>query len=106
MIDYTYLWDLFSLAMGLAAWILPIGSMLTRGTGRRAALCRELSLLCCGAALLGQILYAGVLVTEEDWSALLDTWDVVVWLACVLLIVTAALNLAARLQERKTRPQA
>ena len=99
--------NLGSLALGLAAWGLPIAALAgasIRADERRVSAFSALSLAACAAALLLQILYTGHLVSIADWPALLDTHRAVTLASAALVLVTAALN-GALLRRRQGPPQ-
>lgn len=88
------MYNLISLLLGLASWLLGICAIAKPGTGWLSLA----SLVSCGAALLAQLLEVNRRVGLADWSALLDTMDAVLLAAILLLAVTTALNLAAWLK--------
>lgn len=79
-----------SLLLGLAAWALPIASLIRRKKPQTA-----LSAACCSLSLLCQILYTQHLVSIRDWSAIEDTHG------AVLVCVTAILNTPSLLKDRR-----
>ena len=89
--------NLASLCLGVSAWVLPLAAFaLRRKAGGR--LCPTLvwaSAAACAAALYLQICYQGHLVKIDDASAILDTTDALVFVAGVLIAVTAMLDTAA-----------
>lgn len=85
-----------SLLLGLAAWALPIASLIRRKKPQTA-----LSAACCSLSLLCQILYTQHLVSIRDWSAIEDTHGAVTLAAAVLVCVTAILNAPSLLKDRR-----
>lgn len=88
-----------SLLLGLAAWVLPVAAMVCR---QKPSLLCAASFSLCSLSLLLQICYTQYLVTIRDWSAIEDTHYAVVFAAAVLLSVTAILNLAAWMINKRT----
>lgn len=86
-----------SLILGLAAWVLPVIGMF-----RRRNLTRW-SVSLCAAALYLQILQTNILVNKGDWAAIEDTYPAISFAASVLIIITAALNVAAAVINRKMK---
>lgn len=86
--------NLASLALGLMAWILPIGNLMRHGKleHKHWVAPSMLSLGACALALCFQIFYTHYLVKIEDWSALMDTSGAVALVSAVLLGVTILLN--------------
>lgn len=91
--------NLASLGLGLAAWLLPCIAVALRkkAGGRPGAALVAASGLCCALALYLQICYQNHLVEIGDTSAILDISEPLVFVAGVLLGVTAFLNGAALL---------
>ena len=88
--------NLFSLVLGLAAWILPLVHMSRlRPTTPLHRLYRTslISFFCCALALVFQLYYQLHLVDIQDWSAMMDTTHAVCRAAAVLLAGTALVNL-------------
>lgn len=83
-----------SILLGLFGWGIPCLVLWKRWKWKKAT-AHVLSLSACALALCFQILEAGRLVYLEDWSALLDTWDVVAAVSLFLWGTTVALNLLA-----------
>lgn len=91
--------NLASLALGLAAWALPVAAMI-RTAARPRALRSPLPLICasfaaCAAALCFSLRYDAYLARIEDVSAFLDTAEPLAFVASVLLCVTIVLNALA-----------
>lgn len=87
------MYHLMSLLQGLLSWGMGTAAIFRKGRFLIPA-----SLLFCSISLLLQLFQVRQLVQIGDWSALMDTMDAVALAATVLLIVTAALNIAALLR--------
>ena len=94
----TMFTSLGSLALGLAAWAMPVAGLWRRRKGTWAG--SALSWGCCAGALYLQVLYFGRLARTGDWSAVEDTAQAVVRVSTVLVAVTLLLNLALGLRSR------
>lgn len=83
-----------SLVLGLVAWILPIINLIKikNSNNNYWALMSIMSLGACATSLLFQINYNKHLVVIEDWSALMDTINAVVYVSTFLLLTTILLN--------------
>lgn len=92
------MYNVGSLALGLAAWLIPLFAM---GKSDRFALCCIGSLSCCTISLLFQLLEVQSRVHINDWSALLDTIDAVILAAVVLVCGVIVTNLVALFGFRK-----
>lgn len=86
---------MYALAVGFIAWALPVAAMLRRKNYTSA------SFAFCSASLFLAIMYTQQLVRKDDWAAIEDTHGGVLFGATVLIIITAALNLAAAIANRK-----
>ena len=93
MIDAGWL-NVGSLVFGLIAWGVPVMSFIQyrQADVRRCALYAVVSLSACATALGMQMLYTGHLVKISDWTALLDTYEAVIGVSSILLIVTIIMN--------------
>ena len=91
--NYSWL-NLGSMLLGLTGWIAPLIWMkkMARGQVRRSGPGVALSLGCCGTSIWMQLWYGRHLVEIQDWSAILDTWPAVGWVALFLLATTLLLN--------------
>ncbi len=86
--------NLGSVILGLIAWILPVINLIRyekHEHGNWVAL-SIMSISACAISLCLQIFYNDHLVKIADWSALMDTTGVMVFVAAVLLMVTIILN--------------
>lgn len=81
-----------SLLLGLAAWALPISTIITR---RYRVAYPSTSFGLCALSLLLQLMQVQVRVIRQDWSALMDTQYAVVFAGIVLLLVNLVANIAA-----------
>lgn len=95
------MYNVGSLALGLAAWLIPLFAI---GKSDRFALCCIGSLSCCTISLLFQLLEVQSRVHINDWSALLDTIDAVILAAVVLVCGVIVTNLVALFGFRKGKP--
>ncbi|HZG80507.1 MAG TPA: hypothetical protein VEZ13_07000 [Brevibacillus sp.] len=86
--------NLGSLVLGLIAWTLPLVNLMgyKKHGYRNWAVLSMMSIGACATSLSFQIFYHNHLVTIEDWTALLDTTDAVVFATAVLLVGTILLN--------------
>ena len=92
------MFNIGSLILGLAAWLLPV---LAIGKRDRFSLCCLGSFGCCILSLLLQLFEVTRRVNLEDWSALMDTMHAVVLAAVIMVAVMVICNLFALL--RSTR---
>lgn len=83
-----------SFVLGLIAWILPIINLMRykKHDNRNWAVFSIVSISACAMSLYFQIFYSYHLIKIEDWTALMDTTDAVVFASKVLLVVTIILN--------------
>ncbi|MEG6521528.1 hypothetical protein [Desulfotomaculum sp. 1211_IL3151] len=83
-----------SLLLGLIAWTLPVVNLMQykKREFRNWSTLSIMSIIACSISLYFQIIYTNYLVKIEDWSALMDTSGVLVFVGSVLLIVTLLLN--------------
>ena len=96
--------NLGSLALGLAAWLLPVMGMLSRTSSpARTNALSVFSLSACALSLFLVVLYLGRLVQAEDWSALMDTVPAFRLSASVLLAVALPLNALALFCRNRTK---
>lgn len=80
--------NLGSLILGLAAWVLPVLSL---GKKDRFVLCCLGSFGCCIFSLLFQVFEVKNRVNLADWSALMDTMHAVT-LAAVIMVAVAVIS--------------
>lgn len=83
-----------SLLLGLIAWTLPVVNLMQykKRVLRNWRSLSIMSISACSISLYFQIIYNNYLVKIEDWSALMDTSGVLVFVGSVLLIITLLLN--------------
>ncbi len=95
--------NLCSLALGLAAWTLPVVNLLypRKADNRLWPVFTAGSLSACAVSLCLQLFYSAHLADIEDWSAIMDTSWAVAKVGAFLLIVTLALNLAVLVVYRR-----
>ena len=86
--------NLGSLVFGLIAWILPGINLMQykKANHRNMVVFSIASVSTCAIALCMQIYVTRLLVTREDWSALMDISPALVLVATTLLGVTLILN--------------
>ena len=87
-------YNVYSILLGLFGWSVPC-LVLARRWKWRTESAHVLSLSACALSLCFQILEAERRVYLGDFSALLDTWDVVAKIAWFLWGSTVILNLWA-----------
>lgn len=83
-----------SLLLGLIAWILPIISLMQYKENKNKSwiILSIISISSCVISLFLQSIYNNHLVQINDWSALMDTTDALVFVSAVLIVVTIILN--------------
>ena len=86
------------LALGLAAWLLPVLGMAGRRTPAKTTALAAGSFCACALSLLLVLLKLKGITARQDWSALMDTLPAYCLAASVLLIVALALNLLSVLR--------
>lgn len=86
--------NLASLLLGLIAWILPIISIMQykKHENKSWIILSIISISSCAISLFLQIIYNNNLVQINDWSAIMDTTNALVFVSSVLLVVTISLN--------------
>ncbi|QDP39347.1 hypothetical protein [Radiobacillus deserti] len=86
--------NLFSLILGLIAWILPLVTLFRdkKQHDKNWVVLSISSVSACAISLSLQIFYSYHLVQIEDWSALMDTAGAVAFVSATLVIVTIILN--------------
>ena len=100
VVNMSMFCNVASILLGLLAWLLGYLA-LTRHSARVSHVLTAGSFTSCTLALLLQFFEIGVRAAINDFSAILDTMRAVIIAACVLVIVTAVLNIAAALKNRK-----
>ena len=89
-----------SILLGVCAWILAAIAIITpreKSSHRNTVF----SFCCCAAALVFQLFEVGNRVNVGDFAAIEDTIRAVLLAAVVLVITTAALNIAALVRCRR-----
>ena len=96
--------NLFSLILGLLAWVLPLVYLIKSkaADSRQWSLYSTGSFTACISSLLTQMMYQSHLVDVGDLSALMDTSSAVVIVSSVLIGVTVALNIYCAMRNRKS----
>ena len=87
--------NLGSLILGLAAWVLPFLAVKKKD---QFGLCCLGSFGCCILSLLFQLFEVKNRVNLQDWSALMDTMHAVILASVVLVVVMVGCNLSALLR--------
>jgi len=83
-----------SLVLGLAAWIMPVISIIRHRTTRvrLRMLFSVISFSACAFSLFMQIAQIRQRVILQDWAALMDTAGALVTVSLLLVIITVILN--------------
>ncbi len=89
-------YNMFSLALGLAAVVLPIVALFLKRDPRLSYFSMTAGLL----SLTGQIAAYNILVRKNDWSALLDTSGFTLSAAVILAALVAVLNLVLIIKQK------
>lgn len=85
-----------SLVLGIVAWILPLLNLSrAQANVKRWITYSFLSFICCGMAILFQLIVQNLFVEIEDFTALMDITGTSVLAASVLFLVTIVLNMFA-----------
>ena len=87
-------YNMASLALGLAAWILPLLGLAQRRKARFPACYSLASFGACLVALTMQFFEIRHRVAIHDLSAVMDTIDALAGVAAILAVVTFLLNAA------------
>lgn len=88
-------YNLLSLSLGIAAWILGLASLLVK---QPRPILTFLSFTCCGMSLVSQFFELRHRILLNDLSAVLDIYPTMAWVTLILFTVTAGLNAAALLR--------
>lgn len=90
----TAFFNLGSLILGLGAWVLACFAIKSKtffAAYRRSVA----SLSVCAVSLLFQLFEVGNRANKGDFSAIADTVRSTIFAACVLIVITASLNIIA-----------
>ena len=99
----TAFFNLGALALGIAAWVLPVSAMRRKKREGTLFPLSVVSFSACALALVLQLFEFRQRVRAEDWSALLDTIDATAGVCVLLVAGTVILNiLAARKKCRQS----
>lgn len=93
----TAFFNLGSLLLGLGAWVLACFAIKSKKT-LAAYHFSVTSLSVCAVSLLFQFFELNHRANIGDFSAIADTIQSTVFAACVLIIITAVLNIAAAIK--------
>lgn len=87
--------NLGSLILGLIAWIVPVISLMRikKGNNQNYLALSAISLSSCAISLTLQISSISQIVKIQDWTAILDTIDSIVFVSMILVAVTIILNI-------------
>lgn len=90
-----YLLNLASFILGCIALILPIINLAYKEKSKNSnwSTLSILSICACTISIYLQMVYNNYLVKVEDWSALLDITNSVIYISGVLIFITLILNL-------------
>lgn len=91
-------WNIGSLLLGLAAWILSALGIRMKSQSR---LLETVGFGCCCAALVFQLCEIDRRTDISDYAAIEDTIEGVICCALVLMVVTVGLNLVSALRHRE-----
>lgn len=97
----TFSCNLASLLLGLTAWILPLVYL---GVRKRRDLFCSASFAAAALSLFFQLQEPASRMSRGDISGIIDTLDIIPvihFCACILLIVTAVLNIIAFLRKER-----
>ncbi len=87
--------NLGSLILGLIAWIVPVISLMRikKGNNQNYLALSAISFSSCAISLTLQISSISQIVKIQDWTAILDTIDSIVFVSMILVAVTIILNI-------------
>ena len=86
------IFNIGSLVLGLISWIIPVVVIYKCSKRDNRGKFIGISFTSCGLALLLQLFEIRHRVYLHDWSALLDTIDILSGVAVILVLVTIILN--------------
>lgn len=91
--DYGLL-NIGSIILGLIAFILPVINLIRYNTSNNPYwfVFALMSIASCMFSLGMQIFYINYLINIKDWTAIMDTINIVVFSAALLLVATIVLN--------------
>lgn len=92
--EYGYL-NIGSIICGMVAVVIPIINLLKENKKNNNKWCilSLISISACAISLCMQIVYASYLVSINDFTALMDTFPTITFVAIALLMVTITLNI-------------
>ncbi len=102
--DYGLL-NIGSFVFGLIACILPVINIIFRNKlgNKNWIIFSEVSTSACIVSLWMQIFYINHLVNIEDWTAIMDTSNAIVYISSLLLLVTITLNVISYILNNNKR---
>lgn len=102
--DYGLL-NIGSFVFGLIACILPVINIIFRNKlgNKNWIIFSEVSTSSCIVSLWMQIFYINHLVNIEDWTAIMDTSNAIVYISSLLLLVTITLNVISYILNNNKR---
>lgn len=104
IMDYGLL-NIGSVVFGLIACILPVINIIFRNklVNKNWIIFSEVSTSACTVSLWMQIVYINHLVNIEDWTAIMDTSNAIVYISSLLLLVTITLNVISYILNNNKR---
>lgn len=91
--DYGLL-NIASILLGLIAFVLPVINLIRYNTSNNQYwfVFTLMSIVSCMLSLGMQIFYINHLINMKDWTAIMDTINVVAFSSALLLVATIVLN--------------
>lgn len=89
--EYTLL-NIASFILGIISWVLPLILIFKNINYKKVSIFSILSLILTIISVYFQFIYTNYLVKIEDWSAIEDTNDTVLFFCTVLILGTFILN--------------
>ncbi|MCR8746903.1 hypothetical protein [Romboutsia lituseburensis] len=91
--DYGLL-NIGSIVLGLIAFVLPVINLIRYNNSNNQYwfVFALMSIVSCMLSLGMQIFYINHLISLKDWTAIMDTINIVVFSAALLLVATTVLN--------------
>lgn len=91
--DYGLL-NIGSIVLGVIAFVLPVINLIRYNTSNNQYwfVFTLMSIISCMLSLFMQIFYINHLINIKDWTAIMDTINVVAFASAMLLVATIVLN--------------